>query len=202
MPSKKGKIIILNGASSSGKTATAKELQKLLRNYEYFPIDKYSSNWVKTHPEIIQKLQEEAETLGPNNWKIREELENKSVLEYQKLLREKAQSGTNLIADYVLWKQRLSKNCAKLLRPYNVLFVGLDCPINILEKREEARKNRLSGLAAKHALTVHKGKRYDIRLPTDRMNPQKCATTIFEYIQKRDLEKEPSVPQKLNSDDS
>ena len=202
MPSKKGKIIMLNGASSSGKTATAKELQKSLRNYEYFPIDKYSSNWVKRHPEIIQRLQEETERLGPNSWKIREELEDKIVLGYQKSLKEKAQSGTNLIADYVLWKQQLSKNCVELLKPYNILFVGVNCPNNILKKREKERKNRLSGLAIKQALTVHKGKRYDIQLQTDKMNPQECANTILKYIKKRNIKKEPTISQKLNSNDS
>ena len=82
MPSKKGKIIMLNGASSSGKTATAKELQKSLSNYEYFPIDKYSSNWIKEHPKIIQRLQEKTEKLGLNEWEIREELEDKIPPEF------------------------------------------------------------------------------------------------------------------------
>ena len=43
----KGKIILLNGVSSSGKSSLSKELLKNLKNYFYFSIDDFDKKRMK-----------------------------------------------------------------------------------------------------------------------------------------------------------
>lgn len=51
-----------------------------------------------------------------------------------------------------------------LLQPYGVLFVGLHCPLDVLEARETARGDRPKGSAAQDFAQIHKGLTYDLDL--------------------------------------
>lgn len=53
-----------------------------------------------------------------------------------------------------------------ILKNHQVLFVGIITPLEILEKREQERKNRQLGSARSQYFKVHKNIRYNIEINT------------------------------------
>jgi len=59
-----------------------------------------------------------------------------------------------------------------------VLWVGVRCDPEIATGREIARGDRVTGMAASQAQTVHKGVVYDIEVDTSHNEPLDCARAI------------------------
>ena len=63
-----------------------------------------------------------------------------------------------------------------------VLFVGVKCPLHILERREKARKNRVSGLARYQFNRVHKSAVYDVEVDTSEITAAQAARKIVTFM--------------------
>lgn len=168
-------IIYLNGPSSSGKTTLAKALQHALDDlFLHVGIDKIIGwmpekandwtggnaplgySWKKstdTSGNLIQELQ-----LGPYAKKI-----NKT---FQDVVLTLATMGHRLIIDDVSFGKTEVNEWKKLLKDFQVLWIGVNAPLSILEQREKVRGNRIKGSARAQFHTVHAEATYDLEIDT------------------------------------
>jgi chloramphenicol 3-O phosphotransferase len=146
----KGKIILLNGVSSSGKSTLSKELIKKLPDYFHYSIDVFDT--------IIEKMEDrEEQRLIPIPT---EHFFHRTIAMF-------SDKGVNLIVDQILHNDDTSKDCYETLKDYPVFFVGVHCPLSELEKREKERGDRMVGQAKAQLNYVHQqGEQYDIEVDT------------------------------------
>ncbi|MEM1066362.1 MAG: AAA family ATPase [Pseudomonadota bacterium] len=78
-----------------------------------------------------------------------------------------AAAGNNLILEHILDTEGWAEELRTLFTPYDVLFVGLHCPLAVLEARETARGDRPEGSARADFENVHGGRCYDIEVQSD-----------------------------------
>ncbi len=69
----------------------------------------------------------------------------------------------------------------ELLGGRYVLFVGLRCPLEELERRERKRDSRRQGFARAHIKKIHQGKIYDIELDTHVLSVGECVEQVLEF---------------------
>jgi chloramphenicol 3-O phosphotransferase len=145
----KGVIVLLNGVSSSGKTTIARELVKRLPGFFHFSIDDYDH--------VIEKMEDrDNERLIPVDTEIFFHRNIKMFSDY----------GLSLIVDHVLHNPFTLQDFQSALSDYPLLLIGVHCPAEILEQRENTRGDRFAGLARRQLDLVHKGMKYDLEVNT------------------------------------
>jgi chloramphenicol 3-O phosphotransferase len=160
-----GKIIFLNGVSSSGKTTLSNELVKAMPKYFHISIDSFDI--------FIDKMEDRE-----RNHLIPVETE----YFFHRTIAMFSDKGINLIVDHILHDNFTKEDCFKVLRNYPVLFVGVHCPIEQLELREKARGDRNIGQAKKQLEYVHKNEIYDIEIDTLIDSTEVCSKKIIKLL--------------------
>ena len=150
-----GKIILLNGASSSGKSTLAQGLQAALDEpFWHFSID---------HLIAANVLPKGRINAGEFPWR---DLRPHFFEGFHRCLPALAAAGNNLIVEHIVeteaWMQRL----LHLLSGVDVFFVGVHCPLPELERRERERGNRRLGEARADFEITHTFCRYDFEVLT------------------------------------
>jgi chloramphenicol 3-O phosphotransferase len=104
---------------------------------------------------------------------------------YHRALPVYAAAGNNLIIEHIIdtpeWKALL----LELLRPFDVFFVGIHCPLEELEQRERARGNRAIGDARRDFETIHRDALYDLEVESTRPPAENAAAIIAAWKQRR-----------------
>jgi chloramphenicol 3-O phosphotransferase len=95
-----------------------------------------------------------------------------------------ASVGNNLIVDHVLWDLQWRQECITLLSGFSVFFVGVRCPLNVLEARERERGDRTLGQARAQFAYVHLDALYDLEIDTSLASPQECAAYIIAALRR------------------
>lgn len=187
----KGKIIFLNGTSSAGKTSIARELQSILDEpYIFVAFDTF----VDMLPEKF--LATNAQADKGFHW-IPVEKENKKGVEVktgpigQMLVSGMHHSiaalvnlGNNVIVEHVLLEKKWLKECIELFSKFHVLSVGIHCPLEVVEKREKERGDRVVGQTRAMFSSVHFNEIYDLNVDTSLTNPKECAQQIKAFQEK------------------
>lgn len=161
--------VVLNGASSSGKTSVAQALRDLL-----------GPAWVALS---IDDLFRSLHPDRPSDWKTFHLLTQTlfdSAATFGRL-------GFSFVVDTVFERPECYRAYQVALSAFPTLFVSLNCPVAVLAQRETLRADRGPGLAAEQAARVHEGYRYDVSLDTSVLSPQQCAATIREELQGHSL---------------
>lgn len=73
-------------------------------------------------------------------------------------------------------------DCLKVLHDYPILFVGVHCPIEELERRERNRGDRIIGQARKQLSYVHRNEVYDIEVNTLLEGVGRCSERIVKAL--------------------
>jgi chloramphenicol 3-O phosphotransferase len=156
-----GKIILISGTSSSGKSTLAKGLQKSL-----------------AEPFLHLQLDSYIEMLPRNDdW----EMFQRMVRGLNRSVDVMSEEGNNLIVDHVLIDNVWLKQLVTLLQGRYVLFVGLHCPLEELERRESGRDARRQGFARQQFNNIHKDKIYDLKLDTSVLSSAQCVERVLEF---------------------
>jgi chloramphenicol 3-O phosphotransferase len=92
-----------------------------------------------------------------------------------------ASSGVNLIVDHVLQDLGWLQECVEHLADQDVLFVGVHCPLEELERRERERE-REPGTARRQYEPVHAHGVYDVEVDTATSSPLACARRVVEAL--------------------
>jgi chloramphenicol 3-O phosphotransferase len=164
----KGKIVFLNGTSSSGKTSIARELLQVLdAPYLHMPLDTFVA--MRTPRDIGKKL-------GAIVFE-------RTVKGFHHAIAAMAGVGNNLIVDHVLREPPWLHECVTVLAPFEVVFVGVHCALAELERRERARGDRMIGIAAWQFERVHAHHIYDVECDTSIDSALDCALHIKDIVQ-------------------
>lgn len=173
-----GKIIILNGASSSGKTSILTELQEILPEpYLNAGVDKFI--WMLPKRYLDRPLWEEV--LGLAN---RAGATGRRLFSgMHRAIADLAECGNNVIADHVFVERSWLCDCARQFAILPAYLVGIRCLLDLLEQRERSRKDRTLGQARLQFDLVHAHGIYDLEVDTSLLSPVECAKKIMAYIQ-------------------
>ncbi|MEM7113535.1 MAG: AAA family ATPase [Chloroflexota bacterium] len=165
-----GKVILLNGTSSSGKSTLAKALQEAL-DEPFLHVD--GDFFWQLYPERFFAAKSDAEY---QPWR------RQFLPACYRTIATFADDGLNVIVDEVLTKPMTLTWLQKALADIDVVFVGLHCNLIELERRERLRGNRKLGLARFQFPNIHIHGSYDIEVHTDVDNPQACALQIKQQM--------------------
>lgn len=138
-----GKIILLDGASSSGKSTLARGLQaKLDEPFWHFSID---------HLNAADVLPSARIKTGEFVW---HELRPQFFDGFHRCLPALAETGNNLVVEHIIETEEWMHRLLHLLGQLDVFFVRVRCPLRELERRELERGDRRIGEArADHEAT-------------------------------------------------
>ncbi len=162
-----GRIILLNGASSAGKTSICKALQQISNtSFTYVSLDKF----IHRRPEV--------QRLGENHEGLKGAIDD-IVSDMYRFIREEVSAGKDIVVDHVLEKEQWLEECIQAFKGIEVLFVGVRCTLKLLERREKKRGDRYPGLARFHFGRVHKYCIYDLEVDTSKLSPTECAVLIY-----------------------
>ena len=93
-----------------------------------------------------------------------------------------AQAGNNILVDHLLQDDGSLEECVENWVGLDVLFVGVKCPLEVVEEREKKRGNRTIGTARSQSERVHAHGLYDLEIDTSRHNVDDCVARIIALI--------------------
>jgi chloramphenicol 3-O phosphotransferase len=88
-----------------------------------------------------------------------------------------AAEGNDMIVDDVLFADGMQEY-RKLLSRFDLRCVGILAPLEVLERREAERGDRIIGLARWQFDHVHQGVNYDLKIDSSVSSPMECAAQI------------------------
>jgi chloramphenicol 3-O phosphotransferase len=166
-----GRIIFLNGTSSSGKSSIARELLDILDDGVFFHLAVDNFNAMRSKREL------ESEELDAALRRTR--------MGFHRSIAAMAEVGNDIVVDHVLSEPWRLLDCLTVLPPDDVLFVGVHCPLDELARREQTRGDRPPGLAAIQYEAVHAHGDYDVECDTSAASPRECAQRIKDFLPRR-----------------
>lgn len=175
-----GRIVLLNGAGSSGKTAIAKALQAITAApFLHVQMDAFLDMLPGTyqdHPDSFsyRKIGEDPPIVAIDTGPIGARL----MRGMRRAIVALAEQGNDLIVDDVLLSEEDKADYASLLEGFEVFCIGVFASLDRLEERERRRRDRLLGLARWQIDRVHTDMIYDLELDTDTSGPEECAARI------------------------
>ena len=176
-----GRVIVLNGASSSGKTSIVKTLQSMLEApYLDAGLDRFL--WMLPKQYLDRPLWDDV--LGLNTEAGR--TGHRLVSGMHRAVVALSEAGCNVVADHVLVEPAWVADAATLFGELPAYLVGVRCPLEVLEQRERDRRDRTLGQARGQHVVVHAhilaSGGYDIEVDTSVDSPETCARVIAAHI--------------------
>jgi len=165
----KGKIILLNGVSSSGKTTIAKALQERFQEpYFWFSIDTFC-NMV---------------SMRYFNNAFNGDVFNKIYKAFNHTISSFSDMGMHCIVDAVFLNipgvDNNLHDFVKQLDGHEVLFVHVHCPLSELQIREKKRGDREIGQAKSQLDYLQLKELYDVSIDTFEYTTDECVDRIIE----------------------
>lgn len=161
-------IILLNGTSSAGKSSIARALQRraglpLL----HASLDTFTDMFL--WEAITDPVQRPAcHAAGVDN--------------FHRALAMFAAGPFGVVVDHLILTPEWNDATRAALAGRRVHFIGVRCPLAVIEARERARPDRRPGMAASQFAHVHRGQAYDLEVDTSRATPDECADRILAFI--------------------
>ncbi|MGR3793618.1 chloramphenicol phosphotransferase CPT family protein [Vannielia sp. SX4] len=145
-----GRVILIHGASSAGKSTLARAVQAALP--EPF-----------THLTFDHLIDTGALPRGPEWAAVRAKVFNG----WHRAVAAFGSAGADVIWDHIIESSAWHSDLRTLFSGRDLFFIGLHCDLAELERREAARGDRKPGDAARDAAHIHVGKRYDLELRSE-----------------------------------
>jgi chloramphenicol 3-O phosphotransferase len=180
MPTAGGRILVLNGTSSAGKTTLANALHQALPDeYEVGGLDLT----LKALPSELFVITDDRDHAPVDGWLV--PLQGGVQLTLPTLgsaalnvldrmyasFGARADAGANLIVDDVLWHPRALAMATAHFADRDAWLVGVYCPTDVAVEREKRRGDRAAGGAALFAEAVHRHGVYDITVDAAVLTP-------------------------------
>lgn len=175
------KIIILNGVSSVGKSTLAKAVQELSRMpFLHVSLDAFLATipaHLFDHPDGITFRTLDAD--GPPITKVTTgPVVDRMLRGIPAAVAALASAGNNIIVDEVFFRGGEAEAYRRALTDFDLSFVGLRAPLDIVEARERTRGDRDIGLARWQFDRVHDGQDYDLEIDTGETGALESARTL------------------------
>ncbi len=163
-----GSIILLNGASSSGKSSIVVQLQKML-----------------SEPFLHVSIDRNFDTFPHHCWHF-DEMEDieidRFIAGYNNCVATLAQHGNRVIFDTVFTDRVDIDECGKMFAPYKVFYIHVKCSLAVLEEREMKRGDRMPGLSASQVHHIANCGPFDFEVDTTEQTSEACAEQIVDFI--------------------
>ena len=186
----RGRVIVLNGTSSSGKSTLMRALQARLDGaWLGVGIDTVVFALPKAYldlplwGEVFRYVPVEAVGNAPFRI-VTGELGHRLIDGLHRMVASLADSGLSVIVDHVLLEEAWLPDLAHRLSGHEVLFVGVRCPLDVVIERERERRDRTIGQAAAQFDVVHRACGYDLEVDTSLLGPDEAAAVIAGAIAK------------------
>ncbi len=167
---RKGRIVLLNGASSSGKTSIGQALQSLL-----------AQPWFLVPVDSISGMRSSMNGKNLDDAAIADML-TRTRLGYHRVVAGLASVGNDVIMDYPLSEAWRLHDLLAVLDGYDVTLIEVRCSPDELDRRERARGDRLNGLARAQSAVYDLGA-FDICVDSTHASAEDCATTIVRALE-------------------
>ena len=179
-----GRVIILNGVSSSGKTTLARAIQEQARySVLHVEMDKFIS-FIPNGDELKPDWFKVTKTggLSPALPHIANGPKGEKLLAaMRQFVVKTAQSGLDLVVDEVCHAAQIDQYRAGLER-CTICVVKVAASLEELAMRERARGDRLIGLAREQSDHLHIGIDYDLEVRTDLDPTNAIAERILKLV--------------------
>jgi chloramphenicol 3-O phosphotransferase len=172
-----GRIIFLNGASSSGKSTLAKTMQRALGE----PFLHVSSD----HFVASGMLPGRRDPEGPFAWW--EQVRPRFFAGFHRCLPALARAGNDLIVEHIIEFRAWREELARLLGGLDVFLVGVHCDLAEIDRRERDRSDRRLGEGRGHVETdlIHTFGPYDFEVDTTHAATGALAESVLSAWQAR-----------------
>ncbi len=170
-----GKIILINGTSSAGKSTLCKALQNALDEpFWHISSDQFID--IGMAPSRLDRG-------GKFDWS---EVRPKFFDGFHRVLPAFASAGNNLIVEHIIESHVWMDDLLRLLKDDDVFFVGLHCPLEVIEKRELERGNRHIG-EAKYHMKTHDYCKYDLEIDCRHSTEENVEAVITSWQQRKNF---------------
>lgn len=167
-------VIVLNGASSAGKTALARSLQEALPAlFLNFSID--SLLYAMPPSDLAAMI--EGRKIERRDYDY-----SRLVGAYHAAAAALVDAGCRLILDNAWTRPEWRADLAQRLSSHRVIWVGVRCDPAMLRERERARGDRAPGMAERENAVVHQGLTYALEVDTTERAPAECAADIVAFL--------------------
>lgn len=161
IPIRPGRVILLNGASSSGKSSLARAIQaRIDLPFWHISIDHLRDSGVLPTARIKS---------GEFDWRMMREA---FFLGFERSLLAYVEAGNDLIVEHIMESEAWLLRLADTLAGHDVFFVGVHCALDELERRERERGDRPLGDARRDFHRIHSYCLYDLEV--DGMHPREA----------------------------
>jgi chloramphenicol 3-O phosphotransferase len=177
----RSRVVILNGASSFGKTTLATAFPDQRAGAGDFwlligiddVLSKIPSEWMSAGsnrgPFATEGVRFEMTQEGPV---VRVGTVGRRMLRaYQAGVAASAHVGLNVIVDEVVIDRTSWDDWTVALAGLHVVWVGIRCSPDVVEERNRARGDRFAGLARAQTATVHRDATYEFEIDTTAQTP-------------------------------
>lgn len=189
-----GKVIILNGASSAGKSSIAKKMQgKLNEDYFLTGVDNFMERMPIGFVHVEKIIPKDSSNIGVVfKWK------NDAVHEIQ--MNEKGYAlinamyasistlvanDINVIVDDVIINTKVQELCFRHLSKYNPTIIGIYCIPEIRHKREVFRGDRMPGLYKAHENFIYTQMKYSFLIDNTSNTVTQSVNSIIKKLNKK-----------------
>lgn len=187
----RGRLIILNGGSSAGKTSLAEELQDAMlpETWLLMGIDMF---WLSLPPRELN-----LESVSPDYYSWKSEIAadgkewftvtpgpilDKIMFGRYRALRSFLDAGLSIVSDDVKFKHEWLIDAMDVLHGYDVYYIGVYVSDEEGERREVARGDRHVGWDRASAHIAHQDCIYDFTVDTTENSPEQAALLVKQAV--------------------
>lgn len=170
-----GRIILLHGASSSGKSTLAKAMQ--------LELDEPFLHFASDH--LAVGLPAKREKSGPFRWWGH--ARPRFFDGFHGCIAALAVSGNDLIVDHIIEFSDWRASLCQSLQSFDVFLVGVHCTLEELDRRERVRGDRYIGEGRSHIVDdgIHTFGQYDCEVDTTNREPSAVAAEVLSAWSRR-----------------
>lgn len=185
----KGRVVVLNGGSSAGKTSLSQALQDIMDEiYVLMGIDMF---WMSLPPAQLDLDRVEPEVYS---WQMEDHagkpqmkvvpgpILDELMLGRYTAIQSFLDRGFNVIADEVFWQRSWLDECLQRLADYELHFIKVFCSDEEGSRREKARGDRHAGWNRGSSYYTDRDMVYDLVVDTTTKTPPECALAVKSYL--------------------
>lgn len=186
-----GRVILLNGSSSAGKTTLARAIAALSeRPVQHISLDQFRDGMAARFRGMNARAGEPG-ARGLNVVPVADgkrtalrfgDVGRNTLRGMRRAVAAFAATGIDVVVDDLLLEPAFLADYLLALRGLAVTFVGVYCDLATVSAREAERPGRFPGTAAAHWATVHDGCRYDVEVDTALLTPRQCAERVLAAV--------------------